>query len=58
MYEIEVGGDLCEMIGLKREDSMGYLVVGGIVVNIEVIWVVRNFKYYLLGFKEVLFNDD
>ena len=56
-YEIEAGGDLCEMIGLKREDSMGHLVAGGTIANIEAIWVARNLKYYPLGLQEALLND-
>ena len=56
-YEIEAGGDLCEMIGLKRDDSMGHLVAGGTVANIEAMWVARNLKYYPLGLQEALLND-
>ena len=57
-YEIEAGGDLCEMIGLKKEDSMGHLVAGGTVANIEAVWVARNLKYYPLVLQEALLNDD
>jgi len=46
------------MIGLKREDSMGHLVTGGTVANIEAIWVARNLKYYPLGLQEALLKDD
>lgn len=46
------------MIGLKREDSMGHLVAGGTVANVEAIWVARNLKYYPLGLQEALLNDD
>jgi len=46
------------MIGLKREDSMGHLVAGGTVANIEAIWVARNLKYYPLGLQEALLKDD
>lgn len=48
-FEIEVGKDLCVMLGYDRDKCMGYLIVGGIVVNIEVIWVVCNIKYFFLG---------
>ena len=57
-YEIEAGEDLCEMIGLNRKESMGHLVAGGTVANIEAIWVARNLKYYPLGLQEALLNDD
>ena len=45
------------MIGLNRNDSMGHLVAGGTVANIEAIWVARNLKYYPLGLKDALLND-
>ena len=57
-YEIEVGSDLCEMIGLDKEESMGHLVAGGSVANIEAIWVARNLKYYPLGLKEALLEEE
>ncbi|KAL9973865.1 hypothetical protein ACROYT_G020371 [Oculina patagonica] len=57
-YEVEAGSDLCEMVGLNRKDSMGHLVTGGSVANIEAIWVARNLKYYPLGLQEALLNDD
>ena len=57
-YEIDAAGDLCEMIGLKREDSMGHLTAGGSVANIEAIWVARNLKYYPLGLQEALLKDE
>ena len=57
-YEVEAGSDLCEMIGLNRDDSMGHLVTGGSIANIEAIWVARNLKYYPLGLQEALLNDD
>lgn len=53
-YELEAGSDLCEMIGFKRKDSMGHLVTGGSVANIEAMWMARNLKYYPLGLQEAL----
>lgn len=40
LFELEVGIELCVMMGYDLDKSMGYLVIGGIVVNIEVFWVV------------------
>lgn len=57
-YEIEAGSDLCEMIGLDRNESMGHLVTGGSVANIEAIWVARNVKYYPLAVQEALFKEE
>ena len=57
-YELEAGTDLCEMIGLDKDQSMGHLVAGGSVANIEAMWVARNLKYYPLGLKEALLTED
>lgn len=57
-YEIEAGSDLCEMIGLDRDQSMGHLVAEGSIANIEAIWVARNLKYYPLGLQEALLKDE
>lgn len=46
------------MIGLDKEESMGHLVAGGSVANIEAIWVARNLKYYPLGLKEALLEEE
>ena len=56
MYE--VGSDLCEMLGLDRNESMGHLVTGGSVANIEAMWVARNLKFYPLGLQEALKKED
>ena len=56
-YELEAGTDLCVMIGFNREDSMGHLVTGGSVANIEAMWMARNLKYYPLGLQEALLKD-
>ena len=53
-YELQVGSDLCEMIGFNKDDSMGHLVTGGSLANIEAMWVARNLKFYPLGLKEGL----
>lgn len=58
MYELEAGSDLCEMLGLDRNESMGHLVTGGSVANIEAMWVARNLKFYPLGLQEALKKED
>lgn len=46
------------MIGLNRDTSMGHLVAGGSIANIEAIWVARNLKYYPLGLQEALLKEE
>lgn len=57
-YEVQVGEDLCEMVGLNRDTSLGHLVAGGSVANVEAIWVARNLKYYALGLQEALLKEE
>lgn len=57
-YEIEAGSDLCEMIGLDRDQSMGHLEAGDSIANIEAIWVARILKYCPLGLQEALLKDE
>lgn len=57
-FEIEVGKDLCVMLGYDRDKCMGHLTAGGTVANIEAIWAARNIKYFPLGLQEALQKDD
>lgn len=57
-FEIEVGKDLCVMLGYDRDKCMGHLTAGGTVANIEAIWAGRNIKYFPLGLQEALQKDD
>lgn len=57
-FEIEVGKDLCVMLGYVRDKCMGHLTAGGTVANIEAIWAGRNIKYFPLGLQEALQKDD
>lgn len=57
-FEIEVGKDLCAMLGYDRDKCMGHLTAGGTVANIEAIWAARNIKYFPLGLQEALQKDD
>ena len=56
-YEMEVGKDLCVMVGYDRDRCMGHLTAGGSVANIEAIWAGRNVKYFPLGLQEALLKD-
>ena len=56
-YEMEVGKDLCVMLGYDRDRCMGHLTAGGSVANIEAIWAGRNVKYFPLGLQEALLKD-
>ncbi|KAJ7389686.1 hypothetical protein OS493_029578 [Desmophyllum pertusum] len=57
-FEMEVGTDLCVMLGYDRNKSMGHLTAGGSVANIEAVWAARNVKYFPLGLQEALQTDD
>ena len=57
-FEVEVGTDLCVMLGYDRNKSMGHLTAGGSVANIEAILAARNVKYFPLGLQEALQTDD
>ena len=53
--EVEVGNDLCRMLGYQTVDhpeaptdgpvAWGHLTSGGTVANIEALWAARNLKY-------------
>ncbi|KAL4229059.1 hypothetical protein ACF0H5_012097 [Mactra antiquata] len=49
-YEIEVGNQLCEMLGYKftdgKPDPWGHITACGSIANIEAMWACRNIKYY------------
>ena len=53
-YEIEVGQDLCEMLGFDKDKARGHLTCGGSVANIEGMWAARNVKFLPLAFKTAL----
>ena len=57
-YELEVGKDLCTMVGFDPDKAMGHLVTGGTVANIESMWAARNIKYYPLGLQDAINNED
>ncbi|KAL9973863.1 hypothetical protein ACROYT_G020369 [Oculina patagonica] len=56
-FELEVGTDLCVMMGFDRDKSMGHLVTGGSVANIEAIWAARNVKFFPLALQRALTKE-
>lgn len=56
-FELEVGTDLCVMMGYDRDKSMGHLVTGGSVANIEAIWATRNVKFFPLALQRALTKE-
>ncbi|EDO30282.1 predicted protein [Nematostella vectensis] len=57
-YEVEVGRDLCAMVGYKPHPSMGHVVAGGSLANVEAIWAARNLKFYALGLSDAIKHED
>lgn len=53
-FELEVGTDLCVMMGYDKDKSMGHLVTGGSIANIEAIWAARNVKFFPLALQRAL----
>ncbi|KAJ7467438.1 PLP-dependent transferase [Mycena galericulata] len=60
LLEIDVGHDMCEMLGYNENDSdgkplyWGHIACDGTVANLESIWVARNLKYYPLSLRDAM----
>ena len=52
-----MGTGLCEMMGYDGDQSMGHLLSGGSMANVEGIWVARNLKFFALGLQEAIKNE-
>ena len=63
--EIEVGNDLCRMLGYKvpREGQVakpskpapwGHITSGGTVANIEALWAARNLKFSAIAIRQAI----
>lgn len=67
--EIEVGNDLCRMLGYDVPDEgetrapgaavrpWGHITCDGSVANIESLWAARNLKFYPVALREALLSD-
>jgi len=63
LLEIEVGDDLCRMLGYVQKKVQetgklilpwGHITCGGTVANIESLWAARNAKFFPLAVAEAL----
>lgn len=61
--EIEVGNDLCRMLGFSVPDPevakgtivpWGHITCDGTVANVEGLWVARNAKFFAIALREAL----
>ncbi len=63
--EIEVGNDLCRMLGYKvpkpgeplrpgRPAPWGHITSGGTVANIEALWAARNLKFSAVSLRKAI----
>lgn len=57
LLEQEVGEQLCELLGFKKEKSWGHITADGTIANIEAMWAARNLKAHPLAIKEMLSAD-
>ena len=54
-FELEIGTDLCVMMGYDKDKSMGHLVT---IANIEAIWAARNVKFFPLALQRALKKEE
>lgn len=67
LFEIEVGDDLCRMLGYSLPDTdqivagaikpWGHITCGGSVANAESIWASRNLKYLALALAQAVRHE-
>src|SRR5438094_6723239 len=58
--EIEVGDELCKMLGYGERDGVspwGHITAGGSVANIESLWAARNAKFFAFALRSALKGD-
>jgi glutamate/tyrosine decarboxylase-like PLP-dependent enzyme len=56
--EVEIGRELCAMLGFDVEKSFGHLTSSGSVANFDSLWAARNIKYLSYALRKVLDNPD
>ncbi|GBE87629.1 PLP-dependent transferase [Sparassis crispa] len=62
LLEIDVGNQLCEMLGYKTRAiaktgeaiGWGHIACDGTVANLESMWAARNLKFYALSLREAM----
>ena len=64
LFEIEVGNDLCRMLGYPQPDAealalgavkpWGHITCDGSVANAESVWAARNLKYFAVAMAEAI----
>ncbi|XP_033729874.1 L-tyrosine decarboxylase-like [Pecten maximus] len=53
--EIEVGKQLCDMIGFEQtHNPWGHITNGGSTANIEALWASRNIKFFPLALQKAI----
>jgi len=68
--EIEIGNDLCRMLGYKVSNKIpsstnnnydvtpwGHITCDGSVANIEAFWASRNLKFFPISIKNMILNE-
>jgi glutamate/tyrosine decarboxylase-like PLP-dependent enzyme len=63
MLEIEVGNELCQMLGFAAPPSSevtpwGHITCDGSVANIESLWAARNAKFFAVALRQALLHVD
>ena len=56
--EMEVGQQLCEMLGFDLDSSWGHITADGTIANLEAMWMARNLKFYPHAIQSMLINSD
>ncbi|TFK37682.1 PLP-dependent transferase, partial [Crucibulum laeve] len=57
LLELDVGSQMCEMLGYKEVDDIkpwGHIACDGTVANLESIWAARNLKFYPFALREAM----
>jgi len=69
VLEIEVGNDLCRMLGYKKYtinnnsksieiEPWGHITCDGTVANMEGLWASRNLKFFPLSLKQAISKEE
>ncbi|KAJ7243183.1 pyridoxal phosphate-dependent transferase [Mycena haematopus] len=61
VIELEVGQQLCEMLGYTHQDNLepwGHIAADGTLANMESMWAARNLKFYPLSLHAAMTKGD